>query len=176
MLESGIRLEAVADGCASTPTEVAHTATIRNEEAIGGTSVNRNHQGEGELVLNTYLTANAKTKTVVLAVVEVQTRTNIPVEVVNNVEHPVVSTSQVELHVVGTEVVNTKVEFKTVGTETMLEGKFSTIVHAIATKTCADSILCVSCEAESNNSNQKYEKFLHNELNFKYKLIIALIV
>lgn len=166
-------LEAITDGSASTPAEVAHAAALRNEETVGGTSVDGDHQGEAEAIFDTDLAANAKTETVVAAVVEVETRTNIPVQIVNNVEAPVVSTCQVEFHVVATKVADTKVELETVAAKTFLIGKFSTVTST-TTKTDTDSVLSVSSKTQSYNSYKKYEKFLHNELNFKFLLIILL--
>lgn len=89
----------------------------------------------------------------VAAVVEVQTRTNIPVQVVNDIESPLINTSQVELLVSTTEVAETEVELETVGTETLLEGDFCTITGT-TTEAETNCILCVSSKTKCYDCNQ----------------------
>lgn len=127
-------------------------AVVGQEELELRTSIQRNlERNVGEVVFKTNLASSSKTKTVVSAVTDVCTNTNIPVEIAREVVNPLINTRQVVVAVVCAA--QTEVEFETVGAKTLLEGKFSTITSAAA-ETETKCILCVSSETKCYDCNQ----------------------
>ena len=125
---------------------------LRNQHIPKRTDVERNLQGDAELILDTNLTAKSEAEAVVAAITQLGARSDIPVETTADGQNPVVHAGQVEI-VVGV-FGQAEVNLKTVATKTLLIGKLSAIATTTA-KTDTDSVvLCICCKTHSHNSGQ----------------------
>ena len=104
------------------------------------------------------------TDTMVLAVTHFGTGTGIPTQPVVDFTFPLIDTGEIEEVEIGET--NTQVEFKTIGTKSLLIGEFCAITTT-ATKAETESILCIGSKTKGKNCRDKYNDFLHNVVDFK---------